>query len=101
MTTEDRLEKLERELSRANRRNRCLLAVVGLAVVGLGLAWAWNKTTATAQGQGAAAAPKVIRAKEFILQDANGKLRAVLSVEKGEPGLHLYDEKGKPVWSAP
>jgi hypothetical protein len=53
MTTEERFENLERELARAKRRNRWLLAIVALAVVGLGLAWILPKTTATAQAQGA------------------------------------------------
>jgi len=54
MTTDERLENLEKELARAKRRNRWLLAIVALAVVGLGLAWILPKTTATAQAQGAA-----------------------------------------------
>ena len=50
MTTEERLEKLEKELCRANRRNRWLLAGMGLFGVvliagGLGLAWTLTKDT--------------------------------------------------------
>ena len=33
MTTEERLEKLEKELRRANRRNRWLLVAFGLCIV--------------------------------------------------------------------
>jgi hypothetical protein len=33
MTTDERLENLERELARAKRRSRWLLAAVGLALV--------------------------------------------------------------------
>ncbi len=96
MTTEERLEKLERELAHAKRRNRWLLAIVGLAVVGLGLAWTWNKTMPTAQAQGVAPAGKVIRANKFILEDANGKTRASLSVLDSGPGLWMYDVNGNP-----
>jgi hypothetical protein len=62
MNTEERLERLERELTGARRRNRWALGAVGLAVVGLGLAWTWTKTTGTAQAQEAGADPHVIRA---------------------------------------
>jgi hypothetical protein len=40
---------------------------------------------------------KVIRANQFVLEDDNGKTRAVLDVGKdGVPGLYLYDDKGTP-----
>jgi hypothetical protein len=95
MITEERLEKLEQELARVNRRNRWLLTVVVLAIVGLSLASTWTKTTAIAQAQGAEAAPKVIRANKVILEDENGKPRAELSVDKDGPALRLFDENGK------
>jgi hypothetical protein len=37
---------------------------------------------------------KVVRAREFILEDENGKVRGILSAAGGDPGLRLYDEKG-------
>ena len=41
--------------------------------------------------------PKVIRANQFVLEDENGKTRAVLDVGKdGVPGLYLYDDTGTP-----
>ena len=41
--------------------------------------------------------PKVIRANQFVLEDANGKTRALLDVDKdGVPGLYLYDETATP-----
>jgi hypothetical protein len=61
MDTEERLEKLERELLAEKRRNRWVLAVVGLGVVGV-LAWTLATTTPTTQAQGANSGPKVIRA---------------------------------------
>jgi len=51
MTTEERLENLERDLARAKRRNRWQVAVVGLVVVVLIMAWMWKETTVTAQAQ--------------------------------------------------
>ena len=97
MTTEERLEKLERELSAAKRRNCWLLVVVGLAVVGVGLAWTLTKTTPTAQAQGSATKPAktVICANKFILEDAGGKPCAWLSADEDMPALVLCGKKGK------
>jgi hypothetical protein len=95
MDTEERLEKLERELFAEKRRNRWLLVAVGLGVVGVALAWTLANTTATAQAQGPNIAPKVIRANQFILEDENGNPRAVLKTEKDGPRLALFDENGK------
>jgi hypothetical protein len=44
---------------------------------------------------------KEIRAKRFILEDENGKVLAALVVDKDGPGLRLWDENGKTIWSAP
>jgi hypothetical protein len=48
MGTEERLEKLERELLAEKHRNRWLLAAVGLGVVGVALAWTLATITSTA-----------------------------------------------------
>jgi hypothetical protein len=54
-------------------------------------------TEATAQPREGNTDPKVVRAKQFVLEDANGKTRAVLDVDKeGVPGLYLYDDDGTP-----
>ncbi|MCX5733131.1 MAG: hypothetical protein NTW68_02220 [candidate division NC10 bacterium] len=95
MDTEERLEKLERELFAEKRRNRWLLVAVGLGVVGV-LAWSLGTITPTAQAQGANIGPKVIRATQFILEDENGKPRAGLSMSKDGPRLTLADETGRP-----
>ena len=92
----ERLEKVERHLRVEKRRNRWLLATVGLGVVGLVLAWILGGTTTTAQAQGASSGLKEIRAHRFILEDQNGKSRAELDVDKDGPGLALLDETGKP-----
>ena len=100
MNTEERLTKLEWELFAEKRRNRWLLAVVGLGVVGV-LAWTLTTINSTAQAQGANSGPKVIRATHFILEDETGKTRATLDVSKDGPRLALYDENGKRIFSQP
>jgi len=94
MTTEERLEKLENELSRVKRRNRWLLMGAGLCL-GIGLA-AWAFGPGAALAQPAVAVPKEVRANSFVLEDANGKNRAALVVSKsGVAVLCLIDENGK------
>ena len=104
MTIEDRIENLlVRERSRVTRKS-CLMALAGLAVgfsvlfgafgswplagsfLVLGfcvLAWVVTGTTS-----------KVICANAFILEDANGKVRAMLVMQENGPGLALTDENG-------
>jgi hypothetical protein len=84
MTVEERLEKLEIELTRARRGNRLLLAGVMLTFVLL----------AAAMTAGIASREDVINAKQFNLLDDNGKTRAVLSADKDEPRLTLLDVDG-------
>jgi hypothetical protein len=108
MTTEERLEKLERELSRVKGRNRWLLAGVGLCLVSVvvvyGLGWA-GLTAHASEG-----APKEVRATNFVLEDGEGKMRASLGMDEdglelrlrygnGNIGaaLCLHDEKGSPL----
>ena len=120
MTTEERLENVERELveakaqaTRAKRRNRWLLAAVTLAAGVFALVWIVAGAANRAQAQGGGVSP-VIRAGRFELVDGNGRTcavlstfgggarlalgenRAVLAVGKGGGGLVLCDEKGLP-----
>jgi len=37
----------------------------------------------------------------MLLNDESGKLRVGLGVYKESPGLFLFDEEGKEIWSAP
>jgi DNA-directed RNA polymerase subunit RPC12/RpoP len=53
-------------------------------------------TPSTTQQQSPAGAPKVIFASALMLQDENGKVRAMLAATKDGPGLDLFDEDGKP-----
>ena len=87
MTTQERLEALERGLSAAKRRNKYLL--IGLVL--LAVAWAFTSTTGTVQAQ---TGENVVRAERFELVDSEGRVRAGLGVFNGMPGLLLYDANG-------
>jgi hypothetical protein len=95
MNTEERLANLERELAQVKRRNRHLLlfafVAAGVAVV----AAAWIGTPGNVLAENGAKAPNVVRANEFILEDADGKGRATLSVLSDGPALRLANAKGK------
>ena len=99
MTTEERLENLERELARAKRRNRRLM--IG-SVVCLGMIFAWalfaqlgGLGTVHAAGPTTAPALREVRAGRFILEDENGKTWAWLRVDKDGAELCFFDESGK------
>ena len=95
MTTEERFEALERALARAKRRNRWLLAAVGLAVAVLAAAWLATEAAGPALAQDAAKPFGPIRATAFVFVDDKGRERGKL--EMGELGsvLNLSDENGK------
>ena len=116
MTTEERLAKVERELARAKRRSRWLLAALGLGLGALALVWASAANVPKAEAQGAADGRTVLAerfelvnaqskvraylemAKDgpmLCLADAAGRPRAMLAVREGGPGLALFDENGK------
>jgi hypothetical protein len=88
MTTEERVEKLEKELTRAKRRSRVMLVAVAMTVAGMFLLCAGNSTV-----------QKVVRAEKFELVDPAGKIRATLGMLDSErvttsrPG---HDQDGKP-----
>jgi hypothetical protein len=94
MTTDERIENLEKGLASARRFNRWLLAAVGLALGVWILAGTFGPTVAAAPGGGAAV--KEVRANRFVVEDENGKTRALLAALKDGPTLNLYDENGKP-----
>jgi hypothetical protein len=94
MTTDERIENLEKGLASARRFNRWLLAAVGLALGVWILAGTFGPATAAAPGAGAAF--NEVRATRFVVVDEKGKERAVLwSGGKWGPGLSLLDEKGE------
>jgi hypothetical protein len=90
MTTEERLDALERELTRAKR----LLVVAGLIAIALALIWTLTKTTPVAQAQQADAVPKEVRASRFVLEDEEGVAHAMLAMYEGNPWLQLGGESG-------
>jgi hypothetical protein len=92
MTTDERIENLEKGLASARRLNRWLLAAVGLALGVWILAGTFGPTMAAAPAAGG----KEVRANHFVVEDENGKVRAVLAVFKDGPGLTLADENGNP-----
>ena len=94
MTTEERLDVLERELARAKRRNRWLVAVGLLAAGLLAAAWLATETADTALAQVAKPA-QVIRATAFVLVDDKGRERGKLAMTGEGPRLDLLDENAK------
>ncbi len=95
MPTDERLERLERELTLVKRNNQWLLAIVGTVVLILILARTFSWTENTAQAQGKGNKPKVVVANEFVLEDEMGRRRAVLEAHKGRALLAMMDENGK------
>ena len=93
MTTEERLAKVERELGRARRRSRWLLAALALGLGVLALVWASAASAPKAEAQGAAGGNE-IRANRFVVVDENGEERATLGMVGDGPLLRLLDEKG-------
>jgi hypothetical protein len=90
MTTEERLEALERGLSAAKRRNKYLL--IGLVVFALG--FGFTITTGAVQAQ---PDENIIRAEMFELVDSQGNTRARLGVDdSGSALLALSDKNGEP-----
>jgi hypothetical protein len=92
MTTDQRIENLEKGLASARRLNCWLLAAVGLALGVWILAGTFGPTMAAAPGGRGAA--KEIRANRFVVEDENGKNRMVLFASKDGPGLGLFDDNG-------
>jgi hypothetical protein len=86
MTTEERLEVLERRQARACR---WLLGVAGLAVAALILgAVALRIVSVKEQAE-------VIRAKRFIVEDNKGDGFAILGMSEGGGSLELCDKRGR------
>jgi hypothetical protein len=91
MNSEERLANLERELGHVKRHNRQLVNA-GLAIAGVA---ALSTIVLAVFLILHVVGNEVVDAKGFSLHDADGKVRAVLSVDKNGPALVLLDENGK------
>lgn len=90
MTTEERLEKLEHELKETKAgltavkcRNRWMLGGGTLLILGC-------LTIAATPGGN-----RTIRANGFVVEDENGKCRAMISATQSSAALMLFDGNGK------
>jgi len=89
---EIRIERLEAE----NRRFKlgALTLLIALVSVSLLAQTKQTKKAAPKPAPAASVTPDQIEAHSFILKDANGKVRAELSMTGTGPGLKLRDESG-------
>ena len=74
------------------RQNRGLKAAIVALLLALG-AVSWIGATFQELP------PKRVEAREFLLNDEHGNVRARLSMQNGQPRLELYDEHGAVTWS--
>lgn len=95
MTTDERLDELERELARSRRRFRWLIIGVGLCVMSVAVLYAFGQYQTTFTPRATKASPvKEMHANSFILEDANGKPRASLGMDEDGLVLRLRYENG-------
>lgn len=95
MTTEERLEALEKELARAKRRNRWALTGTALVFV-LGVVLCGKAAgPSQASAQPAAGTVNEVRASKFTLVDQNGTPRVILAMTQLGPALAFLDAQGK------
>jgi len=86
MTTDERIEKLERELSRARKRFRWMVVGAGLCVMSVAVLYAFYQTTFTPRANKVGVGNE-IHTTNFVLEDAKGKPRASLGMD--EDGVEL------------
>ena len=95
MTIEERFEMLEAELAAARRLTRRLMFGAGIFFGMFVLFVSVRTITGVAHGQ---AKETVIRATRFIVEDSNGRQRAMFGMNQGWPGLHIgYGAGGAPL----
>ncbi len=75
-----------------DRYTKVVLTVIAVALMWLCMQAPWQKAEAKVKPS----TPKLVRAQKFDLVDAQGRVRAVLSVnDKGSPELRLVDKEGR------
>jgi hypothetical protein len=102
-THEQRLRALEDQLQRSRRGQR-ILAVVMLAIIGM--AATGNSPSQEQQGAPAQIHPpveparqesdtlKTVQAEQFVVTDAQGRMRARLTISDQGPELSMFDQQG-------
>jgi hypothetical protein len=86
----DRLEKERRMGKRIGLAGLLFLACIGL----MGQAKQRRTPTPSPATPSPTPGPKIVEAESFVLKDANGRVRAELTMSGGGPSLKLRDEKG-------
>jgi len=95
MTTEEWLEKVDRELGRVKGRNGLLVGALEMGLRALALMMEEAARVPKAEAQGAVG-ERTVRANKFVLEDERGGMRAVLVVAADMPTLALFDTAGTP-----
>jgi hypothetical protein len=95
-TLEIRIEKLERQ-NRLFRRGLLTGVIALISVALMAQTKHPKKAAATNPPPTSAAMPDKIEAGSFIMKDANGKIRAELSMSGTGPAFKLRDENGVPL----
>lgn len=96
MTTDERFEKLERELSAVRRRYRLVTLGMTACLAIMVAGWTLGLTATPADGQ--ARVLDEIRARSFVLVDRDGTVRAILGstevdgFHSNSPRLEFFDE---------
>jgi hypothetical protein len=90
MTIDERLEKLERELSRAKTRFRWLVIGAGICFMSVGVIYAFGQyETRFLHRANKADTGKELRANNFVLEDSNGNPRVSLGMDEDGVVLRL------------
>ncbi|MFC1552062.1 hypothetical protein ACFL6P_05785 [Candidatus Latescibacterota bacterium] len=89
MTTEERLKKLEQEITRTKRNSR----LIALLFVGLSLSWWFFSGVNSAAQQGVV---DEIRTRKITVIDDDGKSRIELSANEEIANIAMLDKNGAP-----
>ncbi len=90
MTTEQRIEKVEKQLAQLKWHNRLLFVCIVLFLTSFFLWKTLRPNTALA-----ASGAKEIRANRFVLENENGDIRAFMLANDAGTVLTMCDENGK------
>lgn len=91
MTSDERLERLERSVQLLNRRGRFLFACLLLTLTAWGTHSMHSGTVVAAQ-----AVTEEVRGKAILLEDNAGRVRASIRMMSNGPALALLSEDGRP-----